>query len=120
MRRKRYDETYKGKLEEDDKPLDRLVGKGAPRRQVRLVTEPTNGNIGLLMAIKPQGPRLTDEGLELVGHEELLRTLIEIAPGMKIRPKVRVSVTIELAPEQMAEYERYVASMKMPQAPLTP
>lgn len=120
MRRKRYDEVYKGKLEEDDHPLDRLVGKGAPRRQVRLVTEPTNGAIGLLMAIKPQGPRLTDSGLEIVGYEELLRTLIEIAPGMKFRPKLTVSVAIELTPEQMAEYERYVTSMKMPKAPIAP
>ena len=120
MRRKRYDEVYKGKLEEDDKPLDRLVGKGAPRRQVRLVTEPTNGNVGLLMAVKPQSPKLVDEGVQLIGHEEKLATLIEIAPGMRIRPIVRDSVTIELSPEQMAEYDRYVTSMKMPEAPITP
>ena len=107
-------------IEQDDKPLDRLVGKGAPKRQVRLYREPTNGKLGLLMAIRPQSPVVHENGILVVGHEERLPVPLEIAPGMRFMPRIEVRVFIELTPEQMAEYERYVISMKTPSIPLTP
>lgn len=113
----------RGKLEEDDKPLDefeRLVGRGAWRRNIRLVSDPATNRIGLLMALKPAAPRLTDQSLEVLHHEELLATTLEIAPGMRFRPRLRVVLEVEMDPAQRAEYERYVHSLKLPEVPLTP
>jgi hypothetical protein len=110
-------------MEESDKPLDafdRLVSKSSWRRNVRLVTDPTNGKLGLLLALKPQGPSLHDEGLQVISYEETLPTYIEIAPGMRIRPKLRVSLMVEMDDAQMVEYERYYKSMKLPATPITP
>lgn len=108
------------KMEDDDKPLDRLIGRGAPKRQVRLMEDPATGCMGLLMAIRPQRPEIVEDGVVVVQHEETLQALVEIAPGFKFRPKVRVEVKIALNPQQMAEYQRYVASMQMPAVPLPP
>lgn len=110
-------------MEESDKPLnvfERLVSKSSWRRNVRLVTDPTNGKLGLLLALKPQGPELHDKGLQVISHEELLPTYLEIAPGLRIRPKLRVSLMVELDEAQMADYERYYQQMKLPTTPITP
>lgn len=114
---------YRGKLEEDDKPLDefeRLVGKSAWKRNIRLVSEPTTGRLGILIAIKPSPPALSEKGVSVIQYEELLRTTLEIAPGMRIRPKLKVVLEVELTDNERAEYERYVHSLKLPDVPLTP
>lgn len=111
------------KLEEDDKPLDafeRLVSKNSWRRNVRLVTDPTNGKVGMLLALKPQGPSLVDAGIQVISHEETLATYLEIAPGLRVRPKLAVSLVIELSDSQKADYERYYSSMKLPSHPIAP
>lgn len=111
------------KLEEDDKPLDafeRLVSKNSWRRNVRIVTDPTNGKVGLLLALKPQGPSLHDKGIQVLHHEEKLATYLEIAPGLKVRPKLTVSLLLELDDTQMVDYERYYSSMKLPSTPIAP
>ena len=119
---KRKIETLR-QMEESDKPLDafeRLVSKSSWRRNVRLVTDPTNGKLGILLAIKPQRPSINDFGLEVIRHEETLPTYLEIAPGMKIRPKLEVSLVVEMTQSQMADYEKYYSSLKLPNLPIAP
>lgn len=108
------------KLEDDDRPLDRLIGKGAPKRQVRLVADPATGKMGLLMAIRPQTAVLLDDGIALISHEELLKSTVTIGPGFTFRPTVKVEVKIALTEAQMADYTRYVDSLRMPQEPHSP
>lgn len=108
------------KLEDDDKPLDRLIGRGAPKRQVRLVGDPATGKMGLLMALRPQVATLLDDGVALIRHEELLPATVTIGPGFTFRPAVTVEVKIALNAAQMADYVRYVESLRMPQEPHSP
>lgn len=108
------------KLEDDDKPLDRLIARGAPKRQVRLVADPATGKMGLLMAIRPQTPTLLDDGVAMILHEELLQATVTLGPGFTFRPTVRVEVKIALNEAQMADYIRYVDSLRMPQEPHSP
>jgi hypothetical protein len=113
----------RGKLEEDDQPLnefERLVGKSAWKRNIRLVQEPTNGRIGLLIAIRPTAPRLSEKGVVVCHHEETLATTLEVAPGLRFRPKLRVVLEVEMNEAERADYERYVHSLKLPNVPLTP
>ena len=114
----------KSKLEEDAKPLDvlldRIVSKHSPTRNVRVVTD-NEGRIGLLMSIKPQRRVLGDDGkMTLVFLEEELALNMDIAPGIKHRPTVKVELSIQLHPSQMAAYRKWVDSIHLPTQPIAP
>lgn len=114
----------KSQLEEDDKPLDaildRLVSKHSATRNVRVVTD-NEGRIGLLISIKPQRRVLGDDGkMTLVFLEEELTLNMDIAPGIKHRPTVKVELSIQLHPSQMAAYRKWVDSIHLPTQPIPP
>jgi hypothetical protein len=114
MRRRKQD--YRGKLESDNKPLDslkHLIDVGAPRRSIRLVADETGEKMGLLLAIKPQRPKLDDGKMKILHHEELLRYQIEIAPGIFVRPKITVAVVAEMTEDQQILFKDYLERLAL-------
>lgn len=115
MRYRKQD--YRGKLESDDKPLNaltHLLDVGAPRRSIRLVADESGEKIGLLLAVKPQRPKLDDGKMHLLHHEELLRYQIEVAPGIFVRPKITVAVVADMTPEQAILFKDYLERLSLP------
>lgn len=115
--------TTPKRLEECDQPLDhleRLVGRNSPHRQIRIVTD-ADGRIGLLSAIRPQRRRIKSEigKITLVELNEKLPEIFELCPGLKVRPMVKIELSLQVTPEQYAAYQNWVDSVQIPAEPLT-
>jgi hypothetical protein len=111
------------RLEQDDRPLDhldRLVGGKSPHRQIRIVTD-VDGKIGLLAAVRPQRRRVRPDigKIYLVELKEKLIDEFDLCPGLRVRPVVKIQMSLQVTPQEYEIYQKWVDSVQTPAEPLT-